>query len=62
MKKAASDATLGLHRVGRRVPHEHKMGKGKISPAAFASLKTHPGEPIFREKGAAASDSRFFAI
>ena len=62
MKKAASDETPGLHRVGRRVPHEHKMGKGEISPEAFASLKTHPGEPIFREKGVAGSGGRFFAM
>jgi hypothetical protein len=62
MKKAASDETPGLRRVGRRAPHEHKIGKGKISPEAFASLKTHSDEPIFREKGVASSGGRIFAI
>jgi hypothetical protein len=62
MKLAASDETPGLHRVGRRAAREHRIGKGKISPEAFASLKTHPGKPIFREKGVAGSDGRFFAI
>jgi len=38
------------------------MGKGKISPEAFALILAHPGKPFFPEIAPANARGRFFAI
>ena len=39
-----------------------KTGEGEISTEALESILAHPGEPIFREPGAARARRRIFAI
>jgi hypothetical protein len=48
--------------LGRDASIQRKMGKGKISTEAFASILAHSGKPIFRKMSVAGGGGRFFAI
>ena len=62
MKHKLSDTSRNDRWIERAARCRDKMGKGKISPEAFASILAHPGEPNFPETGIAGIGSRISAI
>jgi hypothetical protein len=59
---AAAQIARSIERAACAARFWGKTGKGKISPEALESILAHPGEPIFRETGAAGAWERISAI
>jgi hypothetical protein len=62
MKHRGSSAACLAHRIERAAPGEGKMGEGKVSTEAVASILGLPGEPIFSETGVGGVGTRISAI
>jgi len=59
---AASCVVRAMVRDAGAARFRDTTGKGEISTEALESILAHPGEPIFRETGAARAGRRIFAI
>jgi hypothetical protein len=59
---AAAQIARSIERAACAARFWGKTGKGKISAEALESILAHPGEPIFRETGAAGAWERISAI
>lgn len=59
---AASCVVRAMVRDAGAARFRDTTGKGEISTEAVESILAHPGEPIFRETGAARAGRRIFAI
>ena len=62
MKQGGSFTASVAHLIARAARGEGKMGEGKVSTEAIASILGLPGAPFFSETGAGGVGSRISAI